>query len=139
DAEGLERDITLALLMRWSWQVAHEAMGKRALLRRVERDVADAERQARARPTPSWNRSASPLYLRTDLSFGVRAGGSVGHIAGVVNNLAAWTPPPIVLTTDDVPTMSADLESHAIEPPQAFWNFRELPMFALNDVCEHAA
>ena len=45
------------------------------------------------------------LYLKTNLWFGVKAGGSVGHIAGVVNELAqegyhvdfAATEPPVML------------------------------------------
>jgi glycosyltransferase involved in cell wall biosynthesis len=137
DAQGLERDVTLGLLLRWSWQVAGEAMGKRPLLRRVEREVGDTGQKARARSTPSWNRSASPVYLRTDLSFGVRAGGSVGHIAGVLNELADTTDtsrPPILMTTAPVPTVRPDVEVHHVPMPERFWNFRELPTFVLNDV-----
>jgi hypothetical protein len=37
DAEGRERDITLGLLLRWSWQVVRETASRRALLRRTER------------------------------------------------------------------------------------------------------
>ena len=134
DAQGLERDVTLGLLLRWSWQVAGEAMGKRPLLRRVEREVGDTGQKARARPTPSWNRSASPVYLRTDLSFGVRAGGSVGHIAGVLNELADTGRPPILMTTAPVPTVRPDVEVHHVTMPERFWNFQELPTFVLNDV-----
>src|SRR5215470_14209693 len=35
DLEGRERDVTFALLARWSWQVVREAAGKDALLRQV--------------------------------------------------------------------------------------------------------
>ena len=52
DAQGLERDVTVGLLLRWSWQVVRESMGKSALLRRVGR-VDDTGRTARARLTPS--------------------------------------------------------------------------------------
>src|SRR4029077_2735560 len=69
DAEGCERDLTTALLARWSWQLAGEVLGKKGLLRQVTREVQDAEAIARARRAPSWNRNAVPLYLRTDLSF----------------------------------------------------------------------
>ena len=134
DAQGLERDVTLGLLLRWSWQVVRETMGKRALLRRVEREVDDTVQKARVRLTPAWNRSASPLYLRTDLSFGVRAGGSVGHIAGVLNELADAGGAPILLTTAPVPTVRRGIEVHHVAVPERFWNFRELPAFVLNDV-----
>jgi len=134
DAQGLERDVTFGLLLRWSWQVVREATGKRALLRGVEREVEDTEQKARARLTPAWNRSAPPVYLRTDLSFGVRAGGSVGHIAGVLNELANAGGPPILVTTAPVPTVRRGIEVHHATVPERFWNFRELPTFVLNTV-----
>jgi glycosyltransferase involved in cell wall biosynthesis len=74
------------------------------------------------------------VYLRTDLSFGVRAGGSVGHIAGVLNELAGTGGSPILLTTAPVPTVRSTIEVHQVTVPERFWNFRELPTFLLNDV-----
>jgi glycosyltransferase involved in cell wall biosynthesis len=75
------------------------------------------------------------VYLRTDLSFGVRAGGSVGHIAGVLNELAdPGRPPPIFVTTAPVPTVRGEIEGHHVAVPERFWNFRELPTFMLNTV-----
>ena len=140
DTRGRRQALTLSQLVGWLGQVAIEPFRVPALLRRVEAAVGSLESPTPVRAhTTADVMSRPPLYLRTDLSFGVRAGGSVGHIAGVVNNLSACGPAPIVLTTDDVPTMSAQIESHIIEPPQAFWNFRELPMFALNEVCERTA
>jgi glycosyltransferase involved in cell wall biosynthesis len=134
DAEGHARDVTLPLLLRWSLQLAREAAQKRALLRQVARDVDEVERLARARPTPARNSAAAPLYLRTDLSFGVRAGGSVGHIAGVLNELADIGPPPILMTTAPVPTVRPNVEVHHVPVQERFWNFRELPTFVLNSV-----
>jgi glycosyltransferase involved in cell wall biosynthesis len=134
DTEGRSRDVTLALLLRWSWQVVREAAGRRALLSRTEREIGETERTIRARPTPAWNASARPVYLRTDLSFGVRAGGSVGHTAGVLNELAEVGGAPILLTTAPVPTVRPAVELHQVAVPERFWNFRELPTFVLNDV-----
>ena len=112
DAEGLERDINIALLLQWSWRLSMEAMGKGALLRRVERQLDALERPATPRPATAWDRSAAPVYLRTDLSFGVRAGGSVGHIAGVLNQFERELGPPILLTTAPVPTLLPQIEVH---------------------------
>jgi glycosyltransferase involved in cell wall biosynthesis len=134
DLSGCRRNVTTGLLLRWSWHLAGEALRKGRLRRKVEREVSAI---ASAERTPSGltlERSASPLYLRTDLSFGVRAGGSVGHIAGVVNELGFVLGPPIVLTAAAVPTLRTDIEVHHVDAPEAFWNFRELPTFVLNDV-----
>ena len=144
DSNGRRRKLTVGQLARWIGAVALEPLRVRALLRKVDARVAALEQNVEQSRNASSTRftldlSKPPLYLRTDLSFGVRAGGSVGHIAGVVNNLGAFGRPPILLTTDDVPTVKAGIEVHAIEPSQEFWNFKELPMFVMNDACERAA
>jgi glycosyltransferase involved in cell wall biosynthesis len=133
DSEGCEREFTVGLLLRWSWQLAREAISKDALLRRTAREIQETNQISRGRSTPAWNRAAAPLYLRTDLSFGVRAGGSVGHIAGVLNELATISA-PILMTTAPVPTVRAEVETHHVPVPERFWNFRELPTFGLNAV-----
>jgi glycosyltransferase involved in cell wall biosynthesis len=134
DGEGSQRRVTFALLARWTWDMARDATSRRIFLRRMAREVAAVERAALARATPASDRSASPLYLRTDIAFGVRAGGSVGHIAGVVNQLAEAGGPPILLTTAPIPTVRSDVEVHLIAASERFWSFRELPALVLNDV-----
>ena len=141
DLHGRTRAVTAGLLARWTAQLATEPFRVTALLRRVEREVAAIEAGAARdrRSEAPLDLSASPLYLRTDLSFGVRAGGSVAHIAGVVNELDAFTGPVVVLTTDDIPTLQRRVEVHRVAPQESFWNFRELPAFVLNDAFDEAA
>jgi glycosyltransferase involved in cell wall biosynthesis len=134
DTEGLEREITIALLLRWTLQLVREVMVKNALLRRIERDIDLVAQQTSGPTMRTWDRLAAPVYLRTDLSFGVRAGGSVGHTAGVLNQLAREVGPPILLTTAPIPTLQPEIEVHVVGAPEAFWNFRELPSLVLNDV-----
>src|SRR5205814_6159758 len=74
-----------------------------------------------------------------DLSFGVRAGGSVAHLSGVLNELDRFTGPVKLLTTDDIPTVKSGVEVCLVPPAEAFWNFRELPTFLLNDAFDAAA
>jgi len=137
DVTSRRAPISAGRLAAWTARVASEPLRVGALLRGVERELDDLESSAAA-PAPPVDFSRPPLYLRTDLSFGVRAGGSVGHIAGVLNTLDAFTAPPIFVTTDDVPTVRADIERHAVAPREAFWNFRELPAFVLNDAVDDA-
>jgi glycosyltransferase involved in cell wall biosynthesis len=139
DAEGRERELTVALLLRWSWQLGLETLNKGSLLRRVDREVAALARPTSTTTAPALDRSGSPLYLRTDLSFGVRAGGSVGHIAGVLNELGEGMSRPIFVTTAEVPTLRPEIEVHYVRAPEAFWNFQELPTFVLNDIFYSAA
>ena len=138
-AEGGEREVTIRLLLRWSLTLAWEVLGQRRLLRRVEREVDQLQARAGQTRSAPLDRTVPPLYLRTDLSFGIRAGGSVGHIAGVVNELAAMIAPPVLLTVSDVPTVRDDVEIHHVAITEAFWNFRELPTMVLNDAFHDAA
>ena len=135
DAHGRSRVVDAHTLADWVAQIASEPLHVRALLRDIEQDVAGLERPA-ARSNVSVDRARPSLYLRSDLSFGVRAGGSVGHIAGVVNELHHFTAAPILVTTDDISTVEPSIEQHLVTAPEAFWNFRELPTFVLNGALE---
>jgi glycosyltransferase involved in cell wall biosynthesis len=140
DELGATRDITTALLARWSWQWVADRCRRRAFVRHVERQVAALENQVNqvnqvAAPVPivSFDPLAPSAYLRADISYRLQAGGSVGHIAGVLNSFRRLAAPPIFITTDEVPTLDRGIETHLIDPPEAFWNFRELPALALNE------
>ena len=126
DLRGQRRPLTAGLLARWLTQFASEPFRVRALLARVERTVDEIEREERtATHTPrALSLAASPLYLRTDLSFGVRAGCSGAHIAGVFNEMDRFTGPVIVLTTDDIPTLKPAVLVHHVAPQEDFWNFK---------------
>lgn len=135
DVRGGRYRLTARLLARWIGQVLTEPLRIQALLRRVDGDVRRLESGvARTdRRTRPLNLTASPFYLRTDLSFGVRAGGSVAHISGVVNELDAFTGPVTLFTTDDIPLLKASVRVRFVPPSESFWNFKELPTFLLND------
>jgi len=136
DMRGRTRTIDGDTLADWIVQVTREPFQTAALLRDVELAVDALERETAAPRTVAFDLSKPPLYLRSDLSFGVRAGGSVGHIAGVVNELEHVAAPPILVTTDGIATVNARVEQHLVAPSGAFWNFKELPAFVLNDTLE---
>ena len=110
DEQQRRRDLSFALIGRWAWQSIREPFQKKALLRALADEVDRLVAAARAQPRRRLDLSRRPLYLRTDLSFGLRAGGSVGHTAGVVNHLAAFGGAPLMLTTDFVPTVDPAIE-----------------------------
>ena len=84
------------------------------LLRRVTATVASLEDGLGRPPARRPRLSRSPLYLRTDLSWGLSSGGSVGHIAGVLNSLGSFGGAPIFVTTDAIPTVSPGIETHVV-------------------------
>lgn len=76
-----------------------------------------------------------PLYLRCDLSYGYAAGGSVGHIAGVLNNLETVTgEKPIFVTTDVIPTVEEEIETYILKGSVRYSNVRDVAGIAYNDV-----
>jgi glycosyltransferase involved in cell wall biosynthesis len=111
---------------------ARDRLALRGLLRRLRAQV-DALASGTARPPRPAPAGGRPLYLRTDLLYGIRSGGSVGHIAGVLNNLDAWFGMPEFLTTDDIPTVRADIPKTVVLPDRRYLDFAEVPGLAFNE------
>jgi glycosyltransferase involved in cell wall biosynthesis len=99
------------------------------LTRRVRDRLAELERP---RPSTRLEEALGPVYLRTDLWFGVQSGGSVGHVAGVLNELAKMAE-PLFLTTDRIPTISPGIETHLLDAGHRFWDVPHVTAFASNE------
>ncbi|MDW7709334.1 MAG: glycosyltransferase family 4 protein [Deferrisomatales bacterium] len=127
----------LSALIRMLW----DGLARGRLLRAVRDDLITLEGEVMAGPVE--NRSVDltrrPTYLRTDLWMGVRSGGSVGHIAGVLNNLEVFGAPPIFLTPGPVATVVESVEIVVAPPERSFWDFRELRTFGYNGTSWAAA
>ena len=142
DELGQREMITSYLLRDLLWQFIKDAWGKNSLIRHSFIEVEDLHNQSIRREQSEekvLDLSAPPVYLRTELSYGLRSGGSLGHIAGVLNNLGWFTGPPIFLTTDFIPTVRPDIETHIFPPVGRFWDFKELPGIYFNEVLEQEA
>ena len=133
DESGRRRPLTARLISRWAWQAMREPFKKAALLESIDREATALSSAASHRAIGPLRIERPPLYLRTDMSFGLKAGGSVGHTAGVVNHLGAFSGTPIMLTTDIVPTVSESVETHTVTPAEAFWEYPELPTLVMNE------
>ena len=131
DETGREQTVGVVFLAKLFHELLRDALGKDQLLRTVTAEL-DALAGVLSRAADSIQPSGSPLYLRTDLAYGVRSGGSVGHIAGVVNHLSRFTGPPIFVTTDRIPTVDEAIETHVLRPLGRFRDFRELPSIEFN-------
>jgi glycosyltransferase involved in cell wall biosynthesis len=77
------------------------------------------------------NEDGVVVYLRTDLWFGLSSGGSIGHIAGVLNQFHQKIG-VLFLTSDYIPTVQKDVKTDFLKPTNRFWDFREIPTFASN-------
>jgi glycosyltransferase involved in cell wall biosynthesis len=87
-------------------------------LRRCQRDVAALNKLPRiAVQSPT---SGRVLFVKSNLWIGVKAGGSVGHIAGVVNGLVKHGY-PIDFVANERPLMvDPSVNFHAVPPPVTY-------------------
>jgi len=70
---------------------------------------------------------AQPIYLRCDYSYGYIAGGSVGHIAGVLNQFGSqFDKSPIFVSSDKIPTVRDDLQTVIINTNTKYRNVRDI-------------
>jgi glycosyltransferase involved in cell wall biosynthesis len=124
------------MLLRMTGQWGRDFLRKPHRLRRIVQETETLLAAYRQSPAPyRLDLSAPPLYLRTDLIYGLRSGGSVGHIAGVLNHLAHFTGNPVMFTTDRIPTVREDLETHLLPPPPDFWDFAQMPALSYTEFC----
>ncbi len=130
DDQGRESRITFFKLPVLFIEKIMDALKIPGLLGRVEDEVEVLS--AGAGNKPRLDLSGRPVYLRTDLTFGLKSGGSVGHIAGVLNNLEKFAKPPLFLTTDSIPTVRGEIETRRITPAGNFWDFKEELTLAFN-------
>lgn len=164
--DSLSRPLAIALALRMMSRhavtvsdergVSH-AVGWTGVLRLALRHLTDRSRVGpmqnvaamrardvgRPRECPGVRDDARPLYIRTDLAFNVRSGGSVGHTAGVLNNLAPVTGrAPVFVTSDRMPTVDPGIETHVVRPPDRFGDIPEIWALAYNgqvaDAARHA-
>ncbi|MGB7978226.1 MAG: glycosyltransferase [Chlamydiales bacterium] len=129
DRQGKSQQITVALLFSLFLQLVCGYFTKKAFLEEIKQKI----NLIKTLKANKLDVAHQPIYLRTDLCFGLQSGGSVGHIAGVLNHLGQFTGAPIFLTTDTIPTTSQQLESHIIAPGGPLWDFAELPSLHFND------
>lgn len=144
DEQGRSQSITIRVLGKLLRKFLADFWEKSALLRRINREVERlsdgySEGYNERQSIKTLDLSSMPVYLRTDLWFGVPSGGSIGHIAGVLNNLDNYTGKPAFLTTDVIPTVRNDIQTHYIYPGQKFWDFCELPGLFFNEIFENNA
>lgn len=134
DSKGTVQRINFSLLSSLFFKLIKDFFRKGKFLQEIEREVSLQLASLKSKTLQPFDLSKPPLYLRTDFCFGLQSGGSVTHIAGVLNHLSHFTGSPIFLTTDPIPTVDPKWESHTILPGDSFWDFREMPPLHFNQI-----
>ncbi len=132
DRYGNLEKITIFFLVQLFMRFLRDFFGKKSLLKKVQSQIEHLKEPNHSKK--NLDLSYPPIYLRTDFCFGLQSGGSVSHIAGVLNNLSNFTKNPIFFSTDVIPTVRKDLETHIILPDNRFWDFSELPPLHFSEI-----
>ncbi|XAL98211.1 glycosyltransferase family 4 protein [Phycisphaeraceae bacterium D3-23] len=126
------REIGLWHLLGVCWGAVGDRLNAPALMRKANDELGRIEDRFANRAVAGLARERRPVYLRTDLTFGLTAGGSVGHVAGVLNTLRAWVADPLWLTTDTLPTVDDAIEHLLLDPGRHHWEHVERIALAAN-------
>jgi glycosyltransferase involved in cell wall biosynthesis len=131
--DGSVRAVTLGRLIAGAVGLLRDARPQLRLYRATNQQVAALERGGvTTAPSCRLMPDRAPYYLKTDLWLGTAAGGSVGHMAGVVNNLGRSGPLPRVWALSANPLLDDRVAFALMQPPQRFWDYRESPALAFN-------
>ena len=124
--------VTPAYLLGLASTTVADRLHQPQLLRTIQQEITGILEPEQGPQHVKLDRARRPLYLRTDLVFGLQSGGSVGHIAGVLNHLDALAGQPLFLTTDQIPTVRPDIATVRIWPDGRFREFGDLRTLAFN-------
>ena len=79
-------------------------------------------------------KAGNVLYLKTNLWFGVKAGGSVGHIAGVVNGLLDHGYGLVFAAAEEPVMLKREIRYFRVEPPRVFGLPSELNYYRFQEM-----
>lgn len=129
DDEGFEQPVTLRYVGRLARNFVRD-MSRASTLQREA--AAEADRLIRKPQECALGRSGPPIYLRTDFAFGIVSGGSLGHIAGVLNNLESFFDQPLFLSSDHISTVAPHIERSIVRPADEYRDLAELWIASYN-------
>ena len=121
--EIVNPDLRVEAVKRWS--VGRAAVDLAAASLVAARDTAACKAEVKAllgepHVPGRLRREKSVLYVKSNLLFGLKAGGSIGHVAGVVNALAQ-DGYDVTLASTDPPTMVGEQVRHLpLNAPRVF-------------------
>jgi len=121
-------EVTGKYLVRISLALLINSFRKKSFVRKISEEISQMSEGIKISLShkKTLRLSLRPVYLRTDLCFGLKSGGSLAHIGGVLNQLDKFSGSPIFLTSDYIPTVKSDIAVHRILPPDAYGNDPEL-------------
>lgn len=136
DEEGFEQPVTISYVARLARNFVRDILRVKTVQRGVVAEVGLLSMSGGGCQIES---KGTPIYLRTDFAFGIISGGSLGHIAGVLNNLGSFFGQPVFVSSDRIPTIAPGIETSIVRPDERYRDLGELWMAAYNEPFVKAA
>lgn len=131
DNEGKVKKINIITLTHMFGVFIYENLTYKKMLGKINREI-DELLMMRHTAEDAFSKK-NPLYLRCDLAYGYIAGGSIGHIAGVINHLADCTGmAPIFVSTDVIPTVDENVKTYIVREKVPYGNVKDAASIAFN-------
>ena len=130
NAQGEVRKVGIGRLLYMSFEYLKDMITYKKSIQEITQDVENLLVSIKEKSKLKLDKV--PLYLRLDLTFGLVAGGSIGHIAGVVNNLKKYCKSPIFVSTDIVPAIDEDIEKYIVKEKIPYRNVSSISAYMGN-------
>lgn len=130
--DGMERHrVSRISAMHHFLRMVAASFAVRRSARRCDRELTGLLDAPRIEPAPVTARRV--LYLKTNLWFGVKAGGSVGHIAGVANGLMDAGYELVFAAAEEPVMLKPGYRFVRVEPPATFGLPSELNYYSFQE------
>ena len=136
DEDGKQLSISTSVLLKLLFRFVSAFVFQGKVVSRVRKDLIEISHQKLGSDSiRPLELTGTPVYLRTDLHFGLKCGGSVAHTSGVINQLLHILGAVIFLAPENLPTINKKIEIHEIPPSIRFIDFREILPLDYNGEC----
>ncbi len=133
DIAGRKKRITIGHIIRRFGAYVRDWFAQGHLMRQITKDLTELERSvSTSRSELVINNPPSVLCLRTDLWYGIQAGGSVSHTSGVVNAFDQLGWKTRLVSVENIPSVERSVSQMTWRNELPFWDFPEIPHIASN-------
>ena len=110
----------------------HDYLSKRKYLKKIQSELKDLEKKEVK--VLKYNKGDLIVYIRSDLPQHLKAGGSLGHIAGVIHNINEVTQCNVkFITTEPIPSVDKDMPTYILKGDIPMRNIPKFTTIASNE------
>ena len=130
---GTEKPVSRLEIAKSLLKIARMQITARLAFRRAMQEVKRFDKREFAAPLQPAHKTARVLYLDANLSFGVAAGGSLGHIKGVIDALVDAGYGVDYASVKKIPTKKVGARWEKMTPPDLYSYPPELNYYSFNE------